>query len=59
MPKVTVCAQVSEEHYRALVEEARRRGVAVEGLIEQMVNGLVHELEAETDSGNDRTVSMS
>lgn len=59
MPKVTVCAQVSEEHYRALVGEARRRGVAVETLVEQTVNALIRELEDETGSGFDHNISVS
>lgn len=57
MAKVTVCAEVSEEHYRALEDEARRRGVAVETLVEQIVNGLMRELEDE--NGFDHTVSVS
>jgi hypothetical protein len=59
MPKVTVCAKVSEEHYLALVEEAKRRDVAVETLIEQMVNGLMRELEEENESKYDHTISVS
>jgi len=59
MPKVTVCTELSEAHYRALESEAKRRGVAVETLVEQMVNALVSELEDDTDSDFDHTVSVS
>ena len=47
MPKVTVEAELSEEHLRAYQAEARRQGVAVEALVEQTVNALIKELERE------------
>lgn len=59
MAKVTVCAEVSQEHYHALQQEAARRGLEVEALVEQMVNALIHELEDESELGGDTTISMS
>lgn len=59
MPKVTVCARISQEHFHALQGEAVRRGVEVETLVEQTVNALILELESESESGQDTTVSMS
>ena len=59
MPRVTVCAKISREHYDALKGEADRRGVEVETLVEQTVNALILELEGESESGEDTTVSMS
>lgn len=59
MPKVTVCAEISQEHFHALEEEAARRGMKVEALVEQTVNALIHELEDESEFGGDTTISMS
>ena len=56
MPKVTVCARVSQEHFHALQEEAARRGVKVEALVEQTVNALIQELEDESEFGEDTAI---
>lgn len=53
MPKVPVLAEVSEQHLRAYQEEARRRGVTPESLVEQTVNVLLREMEHEEDAGLD------
>ena len=58
MPKVRVCATLTEEHYRALVGEAERLGVTVESLVEQTVNVLIRELEEEEESCT-HDISMS
>ena len=41
MPKVSVCVEVPEEHYRALAGEAGRRGVTVESLVQQTLQRLL------------------
>ncbi len=53
MPRVQVWAEVSERHLRAYEEEAQRRGVSPESLVEQTVNALLRELEHEEDEGLD------
>jgi hypothetical protein len=49
MPKVTVQAELTEQHLRAYEAEARRQGVRVESLVEQTVNTLLKELEREEE----------
>ena len=56
MPKVRVEAELTEEHLRLYQEEAKRRGVTVESLVEQTVNILIKELEREQDRDRDHTV---
>lgn len=51
MKKVQVWAQVTDEHYRAYLREAHRRGEPVEVLVEQTVNCLLRELEHEDEQG--------
>jgi hypothetical protein len=57
MTKVRICADVPEEFYRRLRDEAERRGVTVESLVEQTVNGLVRELEQEEREGTDHPIT--
>lgn len=56
MRKVRICVDLAEEHYRAFEDEARRRGVTVESLVEQTVQGLVRELEREDQEGTDHPI---
>jgi hypothetical protein len=51
MPRITIEAELSEEHLRAYQGEARRQGVAVELLVQQTVNQLLRELEEEERDG--------
>ena len=51
MPRIRIEAELSAEHLRAYQEEATRRGVKVESLVEQTVNALLEELEREEDEG--------
>jgi hypothetical protein len=53
MPDLQVNVRVSDEHFRAYQAEARRRGVPVEALIQQTVNCLMEELEAEENECRD------
>jgi hypothetical protein len=59
MRRVSVWAEVSDDHFRAYKSEAERRGVAIEDLIQQTVNSLLRELEREEaeDRGHDLTTS--
>jgi hypothetical protein len=52
MPRIRIEAELSEEHLRAYEGEAQRQGVRVETLIEQTVNALLQELEAEERDGD-------
>jgi hypothetical protein len=56
MSKVRVCVDLPEEHYRAFVAEAGRRGVSVEDLVQQTVQGLIEEMEREERDGTDHPV---
>jgi hypothetical protein len=51
MHKVSVTAELSDEMFAALEGEARRQRVAVERLVQQTVNCLLRELEAEEREG--------
>ncbi len=56
MPTVRVCVDISEEHFRAYEDEAARRGVTVEDLVQQMVQGLVEELDRDEREGTDHPI---
>ena len=56
METVRVCVELEDKDYRAYVSEARRRGVTVESLIQQMVQGLVQELKQEEEDGTDHPI---
>ena len=53
MPKIQVWAEICEERLRAFEEEAQRRGVTVESLVETTVNELLRELEHDQSHGAD------
>ena len=57
MTKVRICAELPEEFYHRLRDEAERRGVTVESLVEQTVNGLILELEQEERDGTDHPIT--
>ena len=61
MHKVKVLAELTDEHYRAYEEEAKRRSVTVEELVQQTVNCLLRELEQEEEenAGPDQFISVS
>lgn len=60
MTKIQIQAELSEEHFRRFQEEARRRGVKPESLIEETVNRLLRELELGADLEDvDRVVLIS
>jgi len=56
MPTVRVCVDITEEHFRAYQDEAARRGVTVEDLVQQMVQGLVEELDRDEREGTDHPI---
>ena len=56
--RVRVCVDLPEEHYRAFESEAKRRGVTVEALVEQTVQGLFEELEQEEQEGTDHPIFL-
>jgi hypothetical protein len=56
MPKVTVDVELSDEHYRCIVNEAERRHVTVQSLVQQMTQELVLELEQEERDGTDHPI---
>lgn len=49
MPEILVRAEISDRHLRAYQAEAERRGVPLEELVQQTVNCLLRELEAEQE----------
>jgi hypothetical protein len=57
MPKVTLHVDIDPEHYEAYRSEARRRGVTVESLIEQTVEGMLGELQREELEGTDHPIT--
>jgi hypothetical protein len=57
MPSVRVDVELSEEHYREFQQEAKRRGVTIESLVQQMTQALVLELEDEEREGTDHPIS--
>jgi len=59
MPKVTVDVELSEEHYRNIVNESERRKVTVESLVQEMTQALVRELEDEERDGTDHPILIS
>ena len=59
MHSVRVNVELSEEHYHDFQEEAKRRGVTIESLVEQMTQALVLDLEKEEREGTDHPISMS
>jgi hypothetical protein len=56
MPTVRVCVDITEDHFRAYQDEAGRRGVSVEELVQQMVQGLVEELDRDEREGTDHPI---
>jgi len=56
MTTVRICVEIPEEQYRAYQDEAVRRGVTVEDLVQQMVQGLVEELDREEREGTDHPI---
>lgn len=59
MRRVRVCVEIPEDKYRAYEHEAKRRGVTVEDLVEQVVKGLWQELEQEETEGTDHLIIPS
>jgi hypothetical protein len=58
MSKVLIWADLNDELYRAYEEEARRRGIALESLVEKTVNRLLVEMKRELD-GEDHPITPS
>lgn len=56
MPKVRVWAELSEDHLRQLRDEAARRNVPVEDLIELTVNKLIEDCERAQQQGDDHPI---
>ncbi len=53
MTKVRVCIEIKESDLVIYEKEAQRRGMKVEKLLEQMVDGLIKELKEEERQGTD------
>jgi hypothetical protein len=53
MTKVRVCIEIKESDLAIYETEAQRRGMKVEKLLEQMVDGLIKELKEEERQGTD------
>jgi len=58
MPKVRIWAELSDEHLRRLDDEAKRRGVPVEQLVEQTVNKLIEDCERAMRDGTDHAITV-
>jgi len=56
MPKVRVWAELSEEHLRHLQNEAERRNVPVEDLVELTVNKLIEDCERSLQNDADHPI---
>jgi len=56
MPKIQVWAELSEEHLRQLQNEADRRKVPVEQLVELTVNKLIEDCERAQRDGTDHPI---
>jgi len=56
MPKVHVWAELGDEHLRQLQNEADRRNVPVEQLVELMVNKLIENCERAERDGTDHAI---
>ena len=52
MHVVHVCLEITDERYRAIKAQAECSGTTVERLVEQMVQGLVEELDQEERDGD-------
>jgi len=59
MRTVRVCVEIPEERYRAYESEAERRGTTVECLVEQVVHGLLDELDRDEREGTDHLIIPS
>jgi len=58
MQRVRVCVELSDADYRAYEDEARRREVSVEVLVQQMVQALVQDLKREERESTDHPVFL-
>jgi hypothetical protein len=58
MPKVRVWAELSEDHLRQLKDEAERRKVPVEDLVELTVKKLIEDCERAQQDGADHPIVM-
>jgi len=56
MPRVNVFVELSECQFRAYIEEAARRGIDVEALVQTMVQGLVADMKREELEGTDHPI---
>ncbi len=56
MTKVEIRIELAREIYVGYQREAERRGVTVESLVEQTVNGLLKELQREEEDGTDHPI---
>ncbi len=56
MTKVEIRIELAREIYVGYQREAERRGVTVESLVEQTVNGLLRELQLEEEEGTDHPI---
>jgi hypothetical protein len=59
MKRIRVWVTVPDERFRAYEDEAKRRGVTVESLVEQTVEVLLREEEEEIREGTDHPIIIS
>jgi hypothetical protein len=56
MRTVRVCVELPEDRFRVYKAEAERRGTTVERLVEQVIHGLLSELDQEEREGTDHPI---
>jgi hypothetical protein len=59
MRTIRVSVEIAEDRFRAYESEAERRGTTVERLVEEMVHGLLDELDREEREGADHIIIPS
>ena len=59
MSKVKICVELDEAELRLYKAEAKRRGMKLEQLIENMVSGLMRDLKKEEKEGTDHPIIPS
>ena len=56
MRAVHVCVELPEDRFAVYKAEAERRGTTVERLVEQVIHGLLGELDQEEREGTDHPI---
>jgi hypothetical protein len=56
MSTVKICVEIPEAEFHAYEQEAAKRGITVENLVERMVRGLIEEMRTEQQEGTDHPI---